>query len=244
VKRTFFLSTSEPEEFQERIAPLAGPCRVRPASGARFDIAVRAINVAGLGMFVVKAPSIEVFTPPPHGCFGVNIPLGRPFMTTESRRSQWFSDDLHLLSPNRPLNLKAISGCRALAVKLNSEQVLECAFKLSGARTRFQPAPSNRLACATRNHRALMQNIAGLWSGLHRADNSPPSPIEITEKVDAIFTHFVLTSEGETKHCSRHAHKADIAAVAKAEEYLRACLTQPVSRAELALPFTHKNDWT
>jgi AraC-like DNA-binding protein len=153
---------------------------------------------------------------------------------SESSRSHRFSDDFHLLHPDHSLNLEAASGCRALAVKLSSEQVLDCAVKLSGARRPFEPTLSNRLACTTTAHRALTHGIAELWSDLQRVDRSPVSPIEIAEKVDAIFTHFVLASEWETKSRSRYAHPADNATVARAEEYLSARLTQPVSRAELA----------
>jgi AraC-like DNA-binding protein len=234
VEHAFSLTTSDAEEFQQRIAPLAGACRVRPASGTRFDIAVRAVKAGGLGMFVVKAPSISVFTPPPHGCFGVNIPLGKPFTTSESSRRHRFSNDFHLLHSDRPLNLKAAAECRALAVKLSREQVLDYAAKLSGARRPFEPASSNRLACSTTLYRALIHSIAGLWSDLQRVDRSPVSPIEIAEKADAVFTHFVLASEGATKLHGRYAYQADRAAVERAVEYLRARLTQPVSRAELA----------
>jgi hypothetical protein len=39
VEHAFSLTTSDAEEFQERIAPLAGACGVRPDSGTRFGIA-------------------------------------------------------------------------------------------------------------------------------------------------------------------------------------------------------------
>jgi AraC-like DNA-binding protein len=231
----FHLSTTDPEEFQDRISPLSGSCRVRPAKGSEFEIRVRAAKLGKLGLFVVKAPSISVLTPPPHDYFGVNIPLGKPFTVTESSRCHRFRDDAHLVTPDRSMNLEAPVDCRVLALKLTSEQVLDCAFKLSGAQSPFEPAECCRLQHATTAFRALVRGIAGLWSDLQREDAPPASPIDIAEREDAIFTCFVLAAQGEAKTGNWSAEQVEKSTLARAEEYLRARLTQPVSRADLAV---------
>ena len=54
----FRFKTSDPDEFQERISPMAGDIHVHPARKAHFDIAIRAAQLKKLNLFTVKAPSI------------------------------------------------------------------------------------------------------------------------------------------------------------------------------------------
>ena len=56
----------------------------------------------------------------------------------------------------------------------------------------------------------------------------------MAEKEDALFASFIsATQEQDESHC-QSAERADSARVAKAEDYLLAHLTEPVSRGELA----------
>lgn len=230
----FHLTTSDPEEFQDHIAPLSRSCRVRPAKGTHFHIAARAVQLDKLSLFVVKAPSLKVHTPAPRAYFGLNVPLGRPFLISETGQRCQFRDDLHLVMPDRPMNLEAASELSVLAVKLNRAYVLDYAVKLSGSHRSFEPAMNFRLPHSTAAVGALLRDIAGLWSALQRGDGALGSAISIAETKDAIFSRFVLATQAEEKTCSRSGHHADTTAVARAEEYLRARLALPVSRAELA----------
>jgi transcriptional regulator GlxA family with amidase domain len=56
----------------------------------------------------------------------------------------------------------------------------------------------------------------------------------VAEREDALFTHFVLATQEEAEMPERRVECADTSAIARAEEYIRAHLTRPVSRAELA----------
>jgi AraC-like DNA-binding protein len=234
MKYGFYLKTSDPEEFQEQIAPLSGSCQVRPAKGTHFDITARAERLDKLGLFIVKAPSLKVHIAPPHEYFCVNIPLGKPFLAIESNRSCLFSDDVHLVMPDRHMRLEAVSEMRVLAVKLDSERVFDDAFKLSGSCSPFRISDNNRLPHSTTALSALSRDIAALWSDLQRRDASLTSAINIAEREDALFTRFVLATQGDEKTRYRSREQADTKSIARAEEYLCAHLTLPVSRAELA----------
>ena len=230
----FHFKTSDPEAFQDAILPLAGSSRVRPAKGCHFDISIRAARLDKLRLFVVNAPSVKVHIAPPHDYFCLNVPLGKPFSIAESNQTCGFSDDVHLLLPERALDLEAASECRVLAVKLDSERVFDHAFKLSGGHRAIQSGANNRLSHSARASRALVQDIARFWSDLQREDTPLPSGINVSEREDALITRFVLAMQGDEGVSRRPGRDADTSYLARAEEYLRARLTQPVSRAELA----------
>jgi AraC-like DNA-binding protein len=230
----FRLRTTDTEEFQEQISPLAGSIRVRPASKAQFDITVRAAQLDNLSLFTVKAPSIKVHIAPPHEYFCLNIPLGKSFTITESRKKYGFGKQVHLLMPHNPLQLEAGSGCRVLAVKLNKQHVFDCALKLNGFQKTFESAISNRRPDSLKADGAMVQSFARLWSDIQRGDTSLESAIDITERQDALCTEFVLAMQAEEKMHYHSREQADPTTLARAEDFLCAHLTCPVSRAELA----------
>lgn len=235
MRRAFQLCTSDAEEFQAKIAPLAGNCHVRPVKGARFAIDVRAARFGALSMFVVKSPSLRVITAPPHAVFGLNLPLGKPFWVTEAGRRQSFNNDIHLLTPERILDVQAESDMRALAVKLDSKRVVDFAFKLSGLRKPMEPAIGNAIPFSFAEYDAILRSIAGVWSELKRKDASAASALALEEHADAVFSYFCLATQREEEKKGGGPGERNISRrVDVAEEYLRASLDKPVSRAELA----------
>ena len=109
MKYGFSTQTSDPEEFQERIAPLAGSIQVRPVRGGNFNIAVRAARLNNLSLFTVNSPTIKVDIEPPHDYFCLNIPLGKAFSITDSGKRYGFRRDVHLLMPDRHMHLETAS---------------------------------------------------------------------------------------------------------------------------------------
>lgn len=72
------------------------------------------------------------------------------------------------------------------------------------------------------------------WSESRRTESSPDSSIRIMETEDALIALFIMASNArdvDNKHSERVENRA---ALARAEEYLNASLTAPVSRADLA----------
>lgn len=234
MKNVFRTITSDPEKFQERIAPLAGQIRVRPARGVNFDIAVRAARLGNISLFTVKSPTIIVDISPPHDYFCLNIPLGKPFSVIESRQRYGFSNHAHLLMPEQHMHLEAANDCRVLAVKLNSERVIDCANNLNQCHGSFESAIHDIRPDSLTPSNPLIRGIAGLWSDIQRGDASLASEISLAEREDALFTQFILAMQCAEALCSRHSQQADTATMARAEEYLRSRLIHPVSRAELA----------
>lgn len=134
--------------------------------------------------------------------------------------------------PERQLNLETVSECRVLAVKLNRERVLNCGFKLNGSHEPFESAIEGRRPDSLTGYGPVVRGFARLWSDLQRQDASLGSAINIAEREHALFTQFALAMQGDEQ--TRVEEQANNTAIVRAEEYLLARLTQPVSRAELA----------
>jgi hypothetical protein len=197
MRRTFQLSTSDADEFEERIKPLGGRTHVRPVRGARLFCQLSGVQLEKLSMFVVKAPTLSVYSAPRSSFFGLDIPLGRPFVATACGEPRPLDGDIHLLMPDQALNLLAASDLRVLAVKLNSNYVAKHAFRLSGLREAFKPASERLIPHVTAGHRDITESLAVLWSDLQRKGDSPASAINIAESVDRVFTSFCFATQGE-----------------------------------------------
>jgi hypothetical protein len=131
----FRLATSDPEEFQARIAPISGECQVRQIRGSRFSIGVRAFHLGRISLFVVRSPSLRVEIDPPHSYLGLNVPLGRAFyVVSRTRGTSGFLADFHLLHPDQRMKPQGDSEISVLAVKLDWHAFRDYAFRLSGSR--------------------------------------------------------------------------------------------------------------
>ena len=229
----FHLTTADPEQFEEQMSPLVGQPRARPARGVRFDISVKAQRLRALSLFTINAASLRVDLPPPHGFFGLNIPLGKAFATTDVTGRHEFSDDVHLLMPDRHFHLEAVDGCRLLAVCLDSDQVSDYALRLSGSPGPHGAEGRPRMPLSTPMQLTLVRELAQLWSDVRRSGIPATSDIDLAEREDALITAYLLATQG-TKPDYPSLRRRDAALISRAEEYLCAHLTDPVSRAALA----------
>ena len=230
----FQLSTDDPEEFQQHMAPTVGPNRVRPARGNHFHISVKAAQFNSLLLFHHTSSSLKIDVAPPHRHFGLNIPLGTPFSITDSNRRSWYKDDAYLRQPDRQFHLETAEDCRILVAGLDTEQAADYAFRLGGSRQSPELAMTSRIPLVTPESCSLTRNLARLWSELQCGDVAPASSISMAEKEDELVAQFILAAQGakETDHaCHEH---IDRCVITRAEEYLCAHLRRPVSRAALA----------
>jgi AraC-like DNA-binding protein len=185
-------------------------------------------------LFTVNAPSLKVATSPQQNLFGLDVPLGRPFLVNHRGQPRPFNSDIHLLEPNRGMDLEVGSDLRILAVKLDRERVEEFALKLNGSRKAFELGNEIVISHPDAAHAGLVQSIAVLWSELQRKDEFRPSAINIAESVDRVPASFCLAAQTDEWTVGRSDERSTPVPIAMAEDYLRARLDKPVSRADLA----------
>lgn len=228
----FKFSTRDPERLETVIAPMVGSLNVRPVKTSKFHAKVCARQSSRLAVYSIQADTMKIFIAPPHNYIALRLPLGRPF--TENNQGAHFQHDIHILRPDRELSLEASEGVRVLAANLFLAPLREYALKLTAAEEPLHPTIGNRIAISSPSGLLLSRRLAMLWCELHRTESSPDSSISIMEKEDALIAGLIMAS-GTRGDNNRHSERVENrAALARAEEYLNASLTAPVSQADLA----------
>jgi AraC-like DNA-binding protein len=230
----FKIKTKDPEQMQEHLAPIVGPFRLRPSRGSQFDARVNAKPLRNLGLFTVAANSIAVDIEPPLPFFGINLPLGKSFSITDANRRYQFYNDIHLVAPDRPMQFEVESDCRVLVACLDYAQLRDYANKLNLRHMPLESEMTSRLSANSPSGTTLVRSLARLWAECRRAEGWPGAEIGITEMEDAMMASFVLAATSPINDSDRCDTRPTEQCVIKAEEYLCANLTRPVSRAELA----------
>ncbi len=233
-KQYLDFSTRHPEHFEAVMAPAIGDLSARPAEKPKCRIKVSGGQFSRLALFIVHADSIRVGITPPHRYVGLYLPLGQPLIISENCRKSRFLHDIHLLKPDRELSLDASKGCRVLVANLFSVTLREYALRLTAADAASVPPIANRIAISSPCGLLLSRCLAHLWSELHRSGSFPDNDIAIREAEDALIALFAERSEtgGGERHNGER--PASASATIRAEEYLTANLTAPVSQADLA----------
>lgn len=228
-------TTTDAVQVKEYLSPLVGPFRVRPARGTGFQVAIMARALTQLGIFTVTADSIRVDIEPPLRFLGINLPLGKPFSANEGKQLLPFRNDVHLVSPDRPMALKTNTACRVPAVCAPYQSMRDYAARLSGNGSALESEMTARLPVSDPRGLALESSLARLWSELGRRDDGTGSELSVAELEDEVIANLAIaaTGAGETPRCGSDAQLAR-RGLAEAEDYLCAHLRSPVSRAELA----------
>ncbi len=216
------------------MAPIVGHLSARPVRTAAFNAKVSVKRLSRLSIFTVRADSIRVDIGAPHRYVGLQLPLGRQLTITENSQEARFLHDIHLQKPDRELSLEFGKGCRALVANLFSAPLQDYALKLTAADELSDPTIDNRISISSRSGLLLSRSLANLWTELRWAESSPDSSISIMEKEDALIARFVMASHTRDDTNRHSEHVENSPALARAEEYLNANLTTPVSQADLA----------
>jgi AraC-like DNA-binding protein len=234
MEHCFQCKTTDPEELQENLLQIVGPFQARPASGSSFHVNVSVNSLNNIGLFTVKARSLNVRIEPPLSFFGINLPLGNPFSIIETNRRSDFHDDVHLVAPDRTMALEAASGCRVLAVSMDKEAIRNYASKLYLSDRPLESGMQTRLCMASPSGYRLVRSLAKLWSELKPDAHGQGSRLHSREIEDEVIANFVLAASPAGVDCDQNHTLPTPCRVALAEDYLCEHLRLPVSRANLA----------
>ena len=228
------LNLLDPEEMQDTIAPIIGESHVRPAWGSDFHTRLSLKPKGKVGLFTVRANSIQVHIKPPMPFFGVNVPLGRPLSISQASRPHEFLDDINLTRPDRPIDIKAAVDCRVLAVILYREMMQEHAARLTRSARPLESRMQTGLSMKTPDGHALGRSLARLWSAPLPDSQTPGAQIRLAELEDDVITNFILAATETGDYADQSSPNIAPHCLRLAEDYLCARLDRPVSRAELA----------
>lgn len=228
------LTTDDPEQFSEMLAPLSGQIQVRPLRGTSAAARMDLFGFRRLGLFRVRARGLAVKKQPPHHFTSINLPIGTPF-TTRNHRGQWqdYRQDAHVFGPEDPFDFRTPHGCQVLVANLLTEELEGYSAKLLGPEGGV-PAHT-RQAFANPDSSELFHAIGAAWRRVAGTGGRLACRIERDELEDRIIAAFLMSSglgreSGKTAGRPRKLDRP----LSRAEDYLIANLAAPISRANLA----------
>ena len=228
------IKLDDPEELEQVVGPIAGQPHVRPARGADFHASLTLRPRGKVGLFTVKADSIDVQHEPNMQFFGLNLPLSKPMRISQDSQSLDYLDDINLTRPDLPLHLQVVEDCRCLAVCLYKEQTQEFTAKLTRSARPLESRMQTRVDMATPAGHALMCSLAHLWSEPLPDNQAPGAQLRLAELEDEVITNYILAATQANEDSEHSSQDTSPRSLGIAEDYLCSRLDQPVSRAELA----------
>lgn len=223
---------TDPEQFEEYLAPAGGETRVRPLVGSRFRATLDTRISKRVRMFKVDTDSLYLQKPPQQDHFSLNIPLGVPFAVFSPNYEDTFSGtDAYLSSPGPSISYKARRKC----------DILTCQFPLDSIGTYRQIL----LQETTTGHQTIdpqLSLLSAAGSNLFRtairtwvargAEDACVNDIVLREKEDDFLAGLILVVEALPANKERAALPSD-QALKNIEDYICANLGAAITRDDL-----------
>jgi AraC-like DNA-binding protein len=224
---------TDPESFEEYLAPVAGEMCVRPITGSSFKASLDLRRLQKVGLFTVKADSLFAQKKPQQEFYGFSIPLGVPFTVSESGRDQTFGRaNAHMLSPGLPFNLKCKTKCHALVCIVFVDQILEYRERVLQETTPIEPVIRPRVSLMSAPGSGLMHAVARVWSALGEKD-SLANAIALQELEDDLLVSFLSLAEDQFA-TRKQAASPSRQTLSDMEDYICANLNTVITRDDLA----------
>ena len=217
------------------LAPIAGKVRIRPARGARWRGKLRAAQLRQVGMFAIDADGIRVHqSERPRDFVGVTIPQSAPFSVKESRQLKVFEGaNAHVLHPYREFDLRTGRSTRLLVANFFLPGLEDYARRL-GDLDSLPDLKNYRVSLASPAGSSLSRCMYFVWGELIRSGSILSSELVASEVEDALVAALVWTLREQNEEDSGNRYDCADPRIDRAEEYLLAHLSRPLSRAALA----------
>lgn len=227
--KSLTLNAKDPDQLEEMLQPFSGEATIQAIRAAPFKANANLYPFENSRLFFLNSDPIRVATPPPYSICAVTIPLNYGFNTNDQgQRSTFFGNTAHLLQPYEPFEFSAPSGCQVMVANFDSDTVFSYATKLNGSELYTERQTNFSLSFMNPAGYHLFRVLACTCSEIH-SGNIYKSEIALKEMEDNVITAFIIAlQEMNNDACATPAQ------LRRAEEYLAANLSRPVTRAELA----------
>lgn len=228
------MQLTNPEEFEENVAAVAGSTNIRPARGSRFNADLQLFRLDNVGLFTIRANSFHVSIEPPHDFFSINIPLNLPFYARDKGKQKIFSPGhAYLLHNSDQLSLTAVEGCQLLVGTFFTAPIQEYIYRLSQSDADKSFAENAQISLSTPSGIALQRTLAQAWTKTHYNKTNPESRLWFKELEDELIAGFI--NAVNTHKYGKHTLNEPLPVYMKiAEDFLCANLETPVTRDRLA----------
>ena len=232
----FRFSTTNADEFASLIEPVAPNVVPRPLEDDSFDSKVEAMRLPETGFFKARFHNFRVLRPKGHPYLALTVPLDKPIAIVERGTTETFvPGHIHLLHSGDTLNLSTSEPTSMLVTTFN-EGIVRSFGKRFEATERFAPEQLvRRVSLATPEGQSLWRHLRFIWSEIARGGAFVRSPVAMREIEFSLMAMLVLAADNRPRALSKSGNVSlSPAHLRRAEEYLEAHVTAPVSMADLA----------
>jgi AraC-like DNA-binding protein len=226
----------QPEHFEESIRIVAGEVSIQPDEGSPFHTEVKLARLPRIGVFSVRCSAMRVLTADPLGFISLTIPLSREFTIEErNKRNVYTLGTAHVASHDLPFDFHAADRSHVLVANFDLTLVNTCRAKLNGGETPGELVIRPCVSMTNPQGASFWRYLSFVWSELNRGPTPLRSPIIAREMEDSLLAMFLYASEGSSFDARSECNsRVGSSYVCRAEDYIVAHLSRPVSLGDIA----------
>ena len=228
--------TTDPDHFTDRIAPVAQAVTMQQHGKSPFSAEVRLARLPRLGLFTVRVSSARVLGPGARGYCGITIPLDNSIeVVTRGQVETFAPGSAHFLNADDAFDLRSGDNANMLVANIDMSILHEYARKLHGGEVPKALRFGSRLSLDKPGGLSFWHYVNFVWGDLSRGGAVCASPLVLKEMEDALVATLLYATMEEPSHDARGGRSdTDPAYLRRAEDYILAHLTDPMSLADLA----------
>lgn len=227
-------STRDPDEFVERMSGLApgiGCCPLRPGE---MQTAILGAKVPNLGIFNSTLNNFRVQSES-RPFYGITIFLeGQSEFLGAHGFETFHRNRAHLMHPEKRFDARMDSPVESLQLCFDQDYVDSLATRMEGS---HDGKVSLKASLDTRRPevQSFCRHASFFWREILRGGAILNSPLIARESVDLLGTLLVAAADSTAEKTSRSATRCHPASVRRAEDYLMANLSEPISIPDVAV---------
>ncbi len=221
---------SDPGLFIERMEPMSPHISVSALRKGRFGGRVDAVLLPSVGLARTFCYNFRVESDAGRGYYSVTLPLSSSYEVVKSQQAQSFSSDAaHVLWDDEAFDLRS-NDATVLIANFQAAYLRNVASKLQS----FPRGHSDQIDLTTPSARALQRQAMRLWSDVQRAGPISRSPLALQEAADSLTAKFLMAmTDADSGDCEQTERESTRARISRAENWISAHLSEPISRADL-----------
>ena len=228
------LSVTNPEAMETAIKPVAGNVQFRPVRGTSLKANLKCANLSKTGFLSMDAEAMTASIDPSHNFYGLTISHGLPFNISDKKQSKTFNRNSgHLLLPGEPFNFKSTKGTKVFGTNFFLDSLDDYACQLNNTETFNLPA-DQAISLETQSGASLVRYLTFIWGELTASGSMLTSDLVAKEVEDGLIAALVYAISDTQNSSAVEKTGRNHSGIKRAEEYLLANLTSPISRTELA----------
>jgi AraC-like DNA-binding protein len=226
----FDFEAFDPDRFCERMEPMSPHIAVKTLRKGRFHTKTDAVLLPGVRLARTRSCNFHVRSDPGRGYSSITLTLSSAVEIVEQHGAQSFGpENAYVLRDDRPFDLRSADAV-VLIVNFDTAQLQKFASELQSFPVDYGP----RLELTTPSGRALQRQAMSLWSEAWRAGPITRSPLALREAADSLTTQFLTgIAAAELEDGSETERESTRTGILRAEDWIPAHLTEPISRADL-----------